>query len=73
MPSCAAVIMAPSRLLGVHWASCGVVLIALKTMRVNLSGVIVAGSAFLISGIICWIRSCTVFFGFAIAVWASFC
>ena len=48
-PSCAAVIIAPRKLCGVHSASFGVVLMAESTIRVKRSGVITEGSAFLIS------------------------
>ena len=69
-PSCAAVIIAARKDCGEHSASFGVDDSAESTMRVNRSGVITLGSAFLIAGSIALIYACIVFFSaFAALIW----
>ena len=70
-PSCAADIIAPRKDCGVHLARSGVVESAESTMRVNRSGVMTDGSAFLISPSIALMYCCMDFFSVCCACTAT--
>ena len=59
-PSCAAVIIAPRKVIGTHSTSLGLALRVEVAMRVKRSGVITEGSALAISPCMLWISSCIV-------------